>query len=195
MNAVTEWGLDFILSLQQGSDFWAQFFAVFTFMGDEEFYLLFLPLLVWSVDRANGMRLFFLYLLSAVLNVDLKDVFQAPRPGHLDPAVILSDYTDLTGYGMHSYGMPSGHAQLAVTVWGGLAVLAKRRWVWRISPWQTSREARLMARLRARSLKSVESLRACEKRASPSRTAIPLPHLALAVGTLRRLEAPSMMSS
>lgn len=125
MNAVTEWGLEAISSLQQGGDLWARFFAVFTYMGEQDFYLLFLPLLFWSVDRATGVRLLFLYLLSGVLNVDLKAIFEAPRPDDLDPAALLKAYTDPTGS-----GMPSGHAQLAVTVWGGLAVLAKRRWVW-----------------------------------------------------------------
>ena len=53
-----------------------------------------------------------LLFISAVINSFLKDLFQDPRP----PA----DFMLEEGTGT-SYGWPSGHAQIAVTLWGLLA--------------------------------------------------------------------------
>lgn len=93
-----------------------------TFMGDEGFYLLFLPLIFWCVDFGEGARLTVLFLLSSYLNICLKDLFRQPRPFDLNPNVGLSPE--------EGYGLPSYHAQSAVVVWVGLSAWAHKRWLW-----------------------------------------------------------------
>jgi len=62
------------------------------------------------------------FLLSDFINVLLKDLIQQPRPFDLNPGVKLSQ--------ADGYGMPSGHAQLAVTAWGAIAVRVRKTWFW-----------------------------------------------------------------
>ena len=61
-----------------------------------------------------------LLFISAVINSFLKDLFQDPRP----PADFMLD----EGTGT-SYGWPSGHAQIAVTLWGLLAYELKNKFI------------------------------------------------------------------
>jgi glycerophosphoryl diester phosphodiesterase/membrane-associated phospholipid phosphatase len=93
-----------------------------THLGDEEFYILVFPLLYWSVRRVTGLRVGVLLLCSAGLNAALKLGFASPRPYYLDPEVGLLAES--------SFGIPSGHAQNGVVVWGLLASEARRRWAW-----------------------------------------------------------------
>ena len=123
MDAIWQWGIGLIVSLQQfrGPALDA-LFHFFTFLGGEEFYLILLPLLFWSVDFAWGSRVGFILLLSAFVNSILKDGFAHPRPFELNPGVKIGD--------AEGYGLPSEHAQLAAAVWGTLGVWARKRWVW-----------------------------------------------------------------
>ena len=59
-------------------------------------------------------------LISAGLNEWVKDLFKLPRPFWIDPKLGLSVET--------SYGLPSGHAQNAVVLWGYLAAVGRGRW-------------------------------------------------------------------
>ena len=93
-----------------------------TFLGDEEFYLLIFPLLYWSVRRRLGIEVGVILLLSAGLDEILKLAFHTPRPSFLEPEVGLRHET--------SYGLPSGHSQNAVAVWGLLAAQLRSRWWW-----------------------------------------------------------------
>jgi membrane-associated phospholipid phosphatase len=83
-----------------------------SFLGDELFYLLLIPVLYWTVDRATAARLAVLMLASTWLNGALKGALDLPRP---DPGMVaVLEERD-------SGGLPSGHAQNAVVVWGFLA--------------------------------------------------------------------------
>ena len=123
MGALLQWGLDLIVAIQQvhGPALDGIFRAI-TLIGQEEFYLLLLPLLFWCVDLGLGARLAFLFLLSSYLNTGLKDLFRQPRPFDLDPRVRL--------FFAEGYGLPSGHAQSAVVVWGSIAAWARKSWFW-----------------------------------------------------------------
>jgi hypothetical protein len=83
-------------------------------MGNEAFYLLFLPLVYWSIDRRKGAGLFILLLFSAYLNAVAKVILDQPRPFNYDPRVKALAHA---GGG----GLPSGHTQNAVVIWGYLA--------------------------------------------------------------------------
>jgi membrane-associated phospholipid phosphatase len=126
MEALLQWGLDLILAIQQiHGPVLDGIFRAITFMGEEEFYLILLPLLLWCVDFGLGARLGALFLLSSYLNFGLKDLLQQPRPFDLDPSVKLSS--------AEGYGLPSGHSQATVVVWGSIAAWARRKWFWAVA--------------------------------------------------------------
>lgn len=95
-------------------------FTGLSFLGSEEFFLLLFPILYWVVDKRFTLRFALLFLLSTGLNDLLKLAFAQPRP---DPARVMVLATEPTN------GMPSGHAQSAVTTWGYIAYLFSQRWV------------------------------------------------------------------
>ena len=93
---------------------------VVTFLGDEEFYLLVFPALYWAVSRRFGIRLGAMLLLTSGVNTIGKLLVASPRPPFLDPS--LERVPEAT------FGIPSGHAQNAVAVWGLLGVALRRWW-------------------------------------------------------------------
>jgi len=126
MEPLLQWGLDLIVVIQQvHGPALDNIFRAITSMGAEEFYLLLLPLLFWCVDFGLGARLAAFLLLSNYLNLSLKDLLQQPRPFALDPSVQLAT--------AEGYGLPSGHAQSAVVVWGTVAAWTGRRWFWGVA--------------------------------------------------------------
>jgi membrane-associated phospholipid phosphatase len=116
------WSLDLIAAMQQIHPALHVFFRGFTFLGQPQFYVLFLPLLLWCVDVRLGARVAVLLLMSSQLNAVLKGVFHQPRPCDFDPGLQLAWF--------EGYGLPSGHAQFVVTFWGAIAVWVRRRWLW-----------------------------------------------------------------
>jgi membrane-associated phospholipid phosphatase len=94
---------------------------VITALGYEEFFILLLPTLYWCVDQMVGMRVGMVLLLGNMFNNFFKFLFHNPRPYWISDRVqALSHET--------SFGLPSGHAQIAASVWGWLAVEVKKRW-------------------------------------------------------------------
>jgi membrane-associated phospholipid phosphatase len=94
----------------------------FTFLGTEEFYIIVVPAIFWCVDRALGIELVTLLLVSSGTNELAKSVFKLPRPYWVEPKLALS--TDV------SFGLPSGHAESAVALWGYLAAILRSSWRW-----------------------------------------------------------------
>ncbi|MFH1853492.1 MAG: phosphatase PAP2 family protein [Candidatus Neomarinimicrobiota bacterium] len=92
-----------------------------TFLGDENFYLLVLPVLVWVWRKRDVLPLVIILLLNFWINYELKEFFQQPRPAGV--GLIAADH----------FGFPSGHAQGAMVLWGYLAwvlVVSNRRAVY-----------------------------------------------------------------
>ena len=120
MADIQQWGLDFIVSLQRiQGPVPDGIFHAFTFAAHTEFYIFLLPFLFWCVEFGFGARLTILYLLSNYVSIDLKTLFQQPRPFDLEPSVNLS----VAG----GYGFPSGHAQSGTVVWGSIAAWTQKR--------------------------------------------------------------------
>jgi membrane-associated phospholipid phosphatase len=106
------------------SDALTPVFKAFSAMGYGGFYLLFLPIGYWAINKRIFTRLALLLVFSSLLNAYLKDLFQDPRPDpmfQLDPGVGTS------------FGFPSGHSQIAVTTWFWLAWEVRKRWTWALS--------------------------------------------------------------
>jgi membrane-associated phospholipid phosphatase len=99
----------------------------FSFLGNEYFFLLLLPALYWSVEAGVGLRVGFILLLSTSVNDAFKLAFHGPRPYWYSPAIVKA-YANET-----SFGVPSGHAQIAVGVWGMMAHCLHKWWGWLIA--------------------------------------------------------------
>lgn len=124
MQPLMDWGIELILWLQQFRPALDFPFRAFTFVGDELFFLLFLPLVYWCLDRRLGARVTLLFLISAYVNAAAKELFDQPRPAIYNPRVWA--YSDVGGSG----GLPSGHTQNTLAVWGYLAAKVRRTWMW-----------------------------------------------------------------
>ncbi len=123
MEAIIQWGLLFIENIQQvQSPFSIAFFQFFTTLGNEIFYLIFFPSLLWCINFRLGIRIGILFLVSVYLNSLLKTLFQQPRPFDLLPGLKLSH--------AEGFGFPSGHAQSSMLVWCGVAFHNHRKIVW-----------------------------------------------------------------
>ena len=122
MQSIWDSGIQFILAFQTIPGLVAPM-EFFSFLGSEEFFLIMLPLLYWCVDTALGLRVGLILLFSTWLNDVFKILFNDPRPYWIS--------TDVKAYANESsFGVPSGHSQTAVAVWGMIAYYVNRRWVW-----------------------------------------------------------------
>lgn len=81
-----------------------------TFLGNEQFYLLVLPVLIWCW-RKDIIPLVIILLVNFWINYELKEFFHLARPEGV--GLIMEGH----------YGFPSGHAQGAMVLWGYLAWL------------------------------------------------------------------------
>ncbi len=117
------WGLDLILWFQSWrSPLVETIFMVITFTGNTDFYLLILPLIYWSLDEKIGRRVGLFLLVSAWANAWFKVLLRRPRP------FWVSDQVKPV-FEEGGFGLPSGHAQGTTSLWGGIALEVKRRWV------------------------------------------------------------------
>lgn len=123
MDSIYEIGLQIILWLQGLGDWLLVPMQAITFLGNEEFYLLVAPALVWCVDMTLGLRTGLFLMINGGLNTIIKLAFHTPRPYWYTQNV--AGITHET-----SFSFPSGHAQNAAVVWGSLAHGLRRRWAW-----------------------------------------------------------------
>ena len=126
MDSVLQWGIDVVLWFQRLSPALDGVFGAITLLGNEEFFLLFLPLLYWCLDKHLGARTAVLLLSADYVNRGLKDLFQQPRPFQYDASVEMIG--DAPGY-----GLPSGHTQGTTVFWGYLATQLRRGWMWALA--------------------------------------------------------------
>jgi membrane-associated phospholipid phosphatase len=118
--------IDFILFLQALGAWLKPLMQLFTFLGEENFFIVVMPALYWTVDPGMGVRVGLALLLSSGFNGVLKLAFHAARPFWIDSRVqAMVVQTD--------FGIPSGHAMNSATVWGALAVSLRKRWGWIIA--------------------------------------------------------------
>ncbi len=94
-----------------------------SFFAREEFFLLLLPILYWCVNPRLGVRVGIALMLSGGINAIAKLAVHAPRPYWIGPEVkVLSTEA--------SFGMPSGHAQVSVGVWGVMVSGLRSKAAW-----------------------------------------------------------------
>lgn len=119
MEGMSFWNdLSWIFDLR--TPFLNTFFDLVSLAGYPTFLILFISFgyYYWSSEKFS--RIAMLLFISGLINGFLKDYFQDPRPAMefmLDPRI------------GDSYGWPSGHAQIAVTLWGLIAIEFKEKWL------------------------------------------------------------------
>lgn len=121
MDWIMQIEVSFTLFLQ-GLGGWLEFpMQVFTFLGNELFFLLIMPALYWCIDPVLGFRAGIMLILSGGLNSCFKILFHSPRPFWVDSRVkaMTSEV---------SFGLPSGHSQNSAAIWGMLAASEKKKW-------------------------------------------------------------------
>lgn len=124
MESVWQWGLSVIIWMQSmRAPVVDAIFAVGSFLGEEEFFFLLFATLFWAIDMRVGFRIGVILLISVYANSLAKEFFAHPRPYDLDPSVGRAQ-PEL------GYGLPSGHAQNAVVIWGGLAAWRRSTAAW-----------------------------------------------------------------
>lgn len=93
-------------------------FRAFTFLGDNEFYMGSLPLVIWCIDKRLGFWTAAVLLLSGAWTNVLKELFALPRPA--------VEGVELPA----GYAFPSGHTLTAVAYWGCLAAMLRSKYFW-----------------------------------------------------------------
>jgi len=123
METIWNTGIAFIIWFQGLAGWQVAPMKFFTFLGSEEFFLVALPLIYWCVDASAGLRIGVIVLFSSGLNEILKLSLHGPRPYWFSAEV--KAYASET-----TFGVPSGHAQIATGLWGMAAAQIKRPWGW-----------------------------------------------------------------
>lgn len=122
MDQLIELGLGIIAWLQATFPGAVEVMGFISFLGSEEFFLLALPVIYWSINKQLAKRLGYLFLLTVMVLYALKHAFRQPRPYWIDPAL---------GLGVSdSYGLPSGHVALTTVLVVFIAAWMRRGWVW-----------------------------------------------------------------
>jgi len=116
-------GVEWVVMIQSIGEWLRGPMEFFTLLGNEDFYLLILPLLYWSVDSRLGLRVGLILMLSVSLYSVSKLIFAGPRPYWVSSSVRAFSAES-------SFGVPSGHAQNAVSLWGMMAAYYGKRWAW-----------------------------------------------------------------
>ena len=126
MDFLIPFGVNWIIAIQSLGAWLEVPMKFFSFLGTENFFLLILPLIYWCIDANLGIRVGFILLTSNFVNEIFKLMFAGPRPYWVSAKVIPFSAES-------SFGVPSGHAQNAVGVWGMIASGVRKRWAWGIA--------------------------------------------------------------
>jgi len=121
------WSTDLVRAIQ-GLGTWLQGPMQFiTFFGDEDWFLLFVSLIFWCINKPLGIDLTVLLISATTGNTFIKSLIKQPRPLWLD--------ANLGTDPISSFSLPSGHAQTGTVLYGALAIYASR------TSWKSVRRA------------------------------------------------------
>lgn len=112
--------IEFMILFQSLGDWLSDPMLFFTFLGEETFFLLVMPLLLWNYDARLGVRLGYILLVGSAVNAIFKLIFASPRPYWISDRIIGLRTES-------SFGLPSGHAWTAAALWGRLAIAVRHR--------------------------------------------------------------------
>jgi membrane-associated phospholipid phosphatase len=119
LKALLPWGTGFLQTIEGWrSPVLTTAMKVITLLGNEEGYLLLLPLLYWCINAPLARTMFVLLFTSFTANTTFKHMFAIPRPGATGVTMV---------YQPGGFSFPSGHAQGTMTMWGYLVTQWKDR--------------------------------------------------------------------
>jgi len=124
MEAILQWGLDFIKLIQTGANPpFTMCMRIITELGSGAVYIILLPLIYWCIDEKKCLHLGMAVLISVWLNIVLKSLLDQPRPFFVnyDPSVDITHIREPMG------GFPSGHAQNSLVMWIIIASWGKQK--------------------------------------------------------------------
>lgn len=123
--------LIWITSLQ--TSFFDSLAGILTFLGNEDFYFLILPLIYWCFSKEIGFRLLYIFGFSMYMNSLLKIKAAVSRPVGVEG--VHSIFIESASVGSHypHDSFPSGHAQGSTTLWGYLAYRLHHPLLWMIA--------------------------------------------------------------
>jgi membrane-associated phospholipid phosphatase len=93
-------------------------FCFITQLGDQAFYLIVIPYVLWGRDKKLGIEIAILNISSGYINSVLKGILKVARPPKKDQAPCAAT---------NSYSFPSGHAQGAASFWTYVSVTLKNK--------------------------------------------------------------------
>lgn len=101
------------------------FFGVITYFGHEIFVIVICMLLCWCINKKEGYRLLYIFMISNLLCQVLKGITQFPRPWVVDPTFCIVESAKEAASG---FSFPSAHTMTALVIWLGLALWIKKNW-------------------------------------------------------------------
>lgn len=120
MDFLMELQISITLFLQNLGSWLTSPFVGLSFLATEPFFIVLMPLIFWSIDSLLGVRMAFMLVISGTFNSILKMLFHTPRPFWFDSRVqSLSQET--------SFGIPSGHSQNSISLFGIMAVTVRKK--------------------------------------------------------------------
>jgi membrane-associated phospholipid phosphatase len=122
MHTLFESGIAMIIAIQNMAGWLVVPMKFFSYIGTEDFFFAVLPFIYWSINASLGLRVGLILVTSDMLNYLAKLLFAGPRPYWVSSHV--KGLWPETGF-----GIPSGHAQTAMSIWGIVGVTLKRPWV------------------------------------------------------------------
>ncbi len=99
---------------------------VLTEFGNDLLFIALGMFLLWCVDKRQGYFVLLTGFFGIYINQFLKITFCVPRPWVLDPNFTIVEAARESASG---YSFPSGHTQIAVGCYGGLALCRRERWI------------------------------------------------------------------
>lgn len=101
-------------------------FLIITALGEEIAFMAVAVIIFWCVSKKDGYYILSVGFVGTTVNQFLKLAFRIPRPWVLDPEFSAVEKAIPEAQG---FSFPSGHTQNAVGTFGGIALLAKKRWL------------------------------------------------------------------
>ncbi len=101
------------------------FFLAVTTLGEEVLFIVVGLIFLWCVNKKEGYYLLIMGLFGTVINQFLKIAFRIPRPWVIDSKFTVVEGAKEAATG---YSFPSGHTQVGVGMYGGLARWNKNKW-------------------------------------------------------------------
>ena len=121
--------MDFLRILAQfRSSFLQLIMQGFTYLGEETVFMAVAIIIFWCVSKKHGYYILLVGFFGTVISQFLKLLYRIPRPWVQDPSfkeLIPEHIKDGAG----GYSFPSGHTQISVGTYGGIALFTKKTWI------------------------------------------------------------------